>query len=145
MGYREPIRSKSDTPQFDGLGTSPYREPVLRHVLKARLLHLALVLCAIHAAAPRKGQGLVEHIVPALQGRAIEGVVNGLQLDVVVLELDPAARVEVLVDHAEEGREVLDGPDHVPCVHVVELVRVDPLVFHVVDLEAAIGRYAGRC
>lgn len=83
---------------------------------------------------------LEQVIVPPPQRRALERPVHGLEVDDGLLELDPAARVEVLVDLAKEFGKVKDGGAHVPTVDVVELLAKRPLVLGVVDFEMAVGR-----
>lgn len=127
-----------------GPGVPRHGEDLLADVLEAGLAQPPLVLHRVEPAAAEERERVVEHLVPALQGRAVERPVDRLQLHVVVLHLYPAARVQVLADGGEELGEVADRADHVAPVDVVELVREYPVVLYVVYLEPAVWRHAGR-
>ncbi|CRK39349.1 hypothetical protein BN1708_001588, partial [Verticillium longisporum] len=57
-----------------------------------------------------------------------------------LLEFDPAARFEILVDLPHEAGPVLDGASHVPAMNVVVRLWLDPVELDVVDVELDVGR-----
>lgn len=114
------------------------------HILKPRLPHPTRQL--------RAGLGLHAHGAHAL-GRLDEvagevrvlgqRAVGRVDLHGEVLQLDPAAGLEVLEALGHQRRPVAHGAEQVARVDEVELLRVCPLVLDVVDFEAHVGRYEG--
>ncbi|KAK1446696.1 hypothetical protein CCUS01_12223 [Colletotrichum cuscutae] len=121
-----------------------YREPLLRNIMEPRVRHVPRVLKGRERVPPGLADPLEEVIVPPPQRRALERPVHGLEVDDGLLELDLAARVEVLVDLPKEFRKVKDGGAHIPAVDVVEFLAKRPLVLGVVDFEMAVCRHVFR-
>jgi hypothetical protein len=54
-----------------------------------------------------------------------------------------STRVQVLINRCQEFRDVAEKGTDVAPVDVVELIRVHPVVFAVVDLKPAVGWHVG--
>jgi hypothetical protein len=63
-----------------------------------------------------------------------------LEVDDGLLRLDPAARVQVVVDGLEQEIPVfLDKRQQITAMDVVELVAEYPVIVHVINLKTAVG------
>ena len=125
----------------------PHR-PLDRLVLdvhKALLLQLRLELVArqrINAPLGRRLHNLVRPVDKrGIRRRAAVVAPTG---ELEFLQLDPAAGFQVRPALLEEARPVVHAEDEHARVYKVELLRVDPLGFGVVDDEDAVGRDKGR-
>ena len=117
-------------------------ELLLGHGLEAGVLEPALVVARVGPLAAGLDASLDDQALPAREravGRRLR--VGKHQREGGVLELEEAAGRERAEGRPHDVREVLEARHRRARVHVRELALEQPLIFRVVDLEAAVGRY----
>lgn len=91
------------------------------------------------AANARFIQLLQEHLAPLRTSAVL-----ALEPRLVLLQLQPAARSEVVVGLLVELLPVADTAAERASMYVVELLRVQPVVFGVINFEGKVRRNPGR-